>query len=318
MIIMALHAPDPHNLRGMNKQAAPVIEVDRPCLSCGYNLRGLRAGIKCPECGMPSKMPEGIDDPLSLMPTRVIAAFIRGCWVASVCVMGLLGVVIAHRFQAWDSKVTMTVLTGIAMLWVGAAYWLTPAFALPQAVIRGFSHASRLRKSARQLQWGWVIAAGSSAAMMTWPTMGNGLAILLSWGRTLGFLGGLTGIVLLSILMERLSDWARDADAEKMFNWATWGLPITTPLLFVEALPMGPRLVLLVVWLALVCTFPWGLISLSGSVTLSILHAMEHEERMKRRDERTQKYHDQVAETVQKMDAPRGKTQGMKPPNGRV
>src|SRR5438552_13978961 len=95
---MRPRAPDPHNLRAMTSaMPAPVFESDHPCLGCGYNLRGLRAGVKCPECGMPSVMPAGIDDPLALMPRPVIVAFIWGCWAASFCVVGAIAAVIISR-----------------------------------------------------------------------------------------------------------------------------------------------------------------------------------------------------------------------------
>ena len=35
-----------------NIESAPIAE-DRPCESCGYNLRGLTFGVRCPECGTP-------------------------------------------------------------------------------------------------------------------------------------------------------------------------------------------------------------------------------------------------------------------------
>src|SRR5262245_56679789 len=34
-------------------QPGAAIERDAPCNKCGYNLRGLRIGDKCPECGTP-------------------------------------------------------------------------------------------------------------------------------------------------------------------------------------------------------------------------------------------------------------------------
>src|SRR5436190_48874 len=125
---MPARAPDPHNLRAMTgAQPAPVIETDRPCLGCGYNLRGLRAGINCPECGMPSVMPEGIDDPLALMPRGVILAFIWGCWAASICVLGVIGAVIVSRFPDIDRIVPAIALAGLSILWCLATWLLTPS-----------------------------------------------------------------------------------------------------------------------------------------------------------------------------------------------
>src|ERR1043165_1019057 len=101
---MAHRAPDPHNLRNLAQAPgmhgpAPIIEVDRECAGCGYNLRGLRVGINCPECGMPTITPKGIDDPLSMMPMRVILTVVRGCWVGSICVVLMVGLELAERFE---------------------------------------------------------------------------------------------------------------------------------------------------------------------------------------------------------------------------
>jgi hypothetical protein len=307
---MPPRAPDPHNLRSMSQRSAPIIGVDRECLGCGYNLRGLRVGAPCPECGMPSDAPEGIDDPLSQMPYRVILAFIRGCWVASICIGAMMGVVIADRWGAWDRSISMMVLAVVAFLWVGAVLWLTPAFSLPQAVVRGFSRVSRLRRIARLSQLGWVIAAAAEALLLAQPNGSAGLRAMLTLAEWLAFAGGITGIVLLSILLERLSDWARDADAERMFNWATWGLPIATLMMLIDVSHPLLSLIVFLAWLVLVCTFPAGLLSLSKSVTLSLLHAKEHQDRIKRRDERTRQYHARVGQTVGKMDEIQAKRAG--------
>jgi hypothetical protein len=311
---MVIHGPDPHNTRAMSREAAPIIETDRPCMSCGYNLRGLRLGIECPECGMPSKMPEGIDDPLSLMPKRVILAFTRGCWVASLCVGAMIAIVVANQFPDWPRIYSLAAMAGLSVAWVGAAAWLTPAFTIPQAVIRGFSRASRLRRAARYCQWGWVMSASAMFILALIKNPSSATEHLLWWPKWLGFAIGMTGIVLLAILLERLSEWARDGDAEKMFNWATWGLPIATPLLLADLDHPVARMFVLLMWLVLACTFPWGLISLSGAVTLSILHAKEHREREERRDERARRYYQHVAKTVDTMDAAREQSQGTGPP----
>lgn len=306
---MAVRAPDPHNLRGMTGVvSAPVIETDRLCLGCDYNLRGLRAGINCPECGLPSVMPEGIDDPLALMPRRVILAFIWGCWAASICVLGVIGAVIASRMPDIDPKIPGYTLAGLSLLWLAATWLLTPAFAIPQAIFRGFSRASKVRRAALWLQWGWVLAAGCAAVAVTLSSPPAWLTSLLWAGTWIGFLVGMAGIVVLCILMDRLADWTRDEDAQTMFNWAMWGLPIATVFLFVHIpLPFVNALMILL-WLAAAALFPYGLIMLSKSVTLSIVHSFEHDERSKRQDERRQQYHDHVGKLVEKIDRGQGGT----------
>jgi len=302
---MVIRGPDPHNLRAAaEKQPAPIIETDRECVGCGYNLRGLRVGITCPECGMPTTAIPGADDPLSTMPTRVIVAFVRGCWVASICIVLTIGVVIAARFPAVNPSFSRMALIGVSILWFGAVLWLTPAFSIPQAVARGFSQRSRLRRATRWLQLGWIIA---SVASFQAGTTGTSWSALLNSAQWLGFISGIAGIVMLSILLERLSDWTRDTDAARMFNWAMWGLPIATFLIVADYQSPILQILTLAIWLAVTCTFPYGLISLTGSVTLSILHSIEYRDRMERREQRDQQYHAHVGQAVAKMDSARTK-----------
>ena len=74
---------------------------------------------------------QDIDDPLSLKPPRVILAFIRGGWVASISVVATIGGGIAARYGAWSPAVSMQVLTAVAVFWLGSAVWLTPSFTIP-------------------------------------------------------------------------------------------------------------------------------------------------------------------------------------------
>jgi len=315
---MAFRSPDPHNLRRAATRAGQdgVYEHDRPCLGCGYNLRGIPRGGKCPECGMASKMPDDIDAPLSQAPTRVILSFIRGCWLASICVAAAVGVTIADRFPAWKPSISLFIMTGVSLLWVLAVMWLTPGFNLPQAAIRGFSPRGKLRRATRLLHWGWV--AATCAQFVDWQLSvnsggiagagGGSLRTLLSLMETVGFLAGLAGIVCLSLMLERLAEWTRDDTAEKCFNWAAWSLPISTLLLNVH-IPNQTYVNLLItaVWLASVAIFPYALLNLSGSVTYCVLHAVEHKGRDERRQERSKKYTQNVGETISTMDAARKK-----------
>lgn len=298
---MAARGPDPHNLRQLARQAAPqaapVIDVDRRCVGCGYNLRGLRLGINCPECGMPSVLPPDIDDPLSTMPMRVILMLVRGCWVAAICVVLTVIALLAERMGAVDRKIVMPILAGLAVLWWGATFWLTPAFTIPQAIKRGFGPHSRLRMLARWLQLGWVVA--SVAAAITALLSPAALAAPLAFFQFVGLVIGLAGLVILAILMERLAEWARDEDAQQMFNWAMWGWPIAM-ILYATVGPVISAwlgsgghyriglVFFMLFWIAAIGTFPYGLLMLSKSVTLSILHNIEYRDREQRRQERDQ------------------------------
>jgi len=251
-----------------------------------------------------------IDDPLSLAPPRVILAFIRGCWAASIIVV--LVVSLAPRFPQWSMSWTRWSLPPLALLWVGAVAWLTPAFLLPQAAMRGFSRRSALRRFARLLQWGWLAAA--VLRLLRYELRWTGSAgAMANVGMIIGFIVGLAGVVMLAVLMERLANWARDGGAEKAFNFAAFTIPLAT-LLLVFGIPFLPAAlfgrfgpVVMLSWLIAVGAFPYALLSLAGSVTLSVVHNYEHRQRQERRSDRQQRHEDQVARTIETMDAERGR-----------
>lgn len=304
---MPIRAPDPHNLRNAARTAV-VIDSDRECAGCGYNLRGLRVGFPCPECGtrITGSLSDEIDDPLSLAPPRVILAFIRGCWAASLLVAIAVGMTLAARVPPWGSSWFPWALFPLSILWVGAVAWLTPAFGLPQAASRGFNRRSKLRNASRWLQLGWALAAGLNL-LVSEGRMNATLQNLCHIGVTVGCVIGVVGVIMLSVLLERLAEWARDDTAETLFNWAAWSIPITTLLLLVDIPLPVVNLLFGLLWLAGIALFPFALISLSGSVTLSVVHNYEHRERSERRAERQRKYDEQVERTVRTMDAERAR-----------
>lgn len=81
-------APDPR--LGTKSIGTNVLEHDRPCGSCGYNLKGLAPGGVCPECGAPirarTSSSEAAPELLEAPRWRVLA-IAAGCF-------GLIGVVI--------------------------------------------------------------------------------------------------------------------------------------------------------------------------------------------------------------------------------
>src|SRR5262245_22475491 len=44
---------DPRELQRIRSGPREVLQVDRACAHCGYNLRGLTTSGRCPECGHP-------------------------------------------------------------------------------------------------------------------------------------------------------------------------------------------------------------------------------------------------------------------------
>jgi hypothetical protein len=286
----------------------PMIVDDHPCPGCGYNLRGLAANARCPECGLRTVRAERIDDPLSQMPLGIIRTLRLGCWSASAWITGVIILAMLNVWSGFGGAGLAGFLVAAALLWQVTAVLLTPSFTLPQAVWHGFGPKSRLRIAARWLQVGWLLGAGANLLRDAQPAAQPVPDWILAWSTGLGVLVGLAGLVTLGVLLTGLAEWARDEDAAKAFGFSMWMTPIATVLLLVVELP-GPyiSLGLLVLWVVALGAYPYAMLSLARSVELSVVHARENSARMERRLQRQSQYDEHVGSTVEQMDEARRK-----------
>ncbi|MHC4099399.1 MAG: hypothetical protein ACYTFF_10965 [Planctomycetota bacterium] len=272
------------------------IDQDTQCEYCGYNLRGLRYGKVCPECGTPIQYRREPDLAFYEMPLPLIKGFRLSCWMAILAFMGMVvfWVIGGLRGRSAIGPVLILVVVG---LWLTAVWRLTRPLNLPQAIAHGFSPRSRLRNAARWLQVGWALAAVSlvanqAQAALVFPTTLFGSLIVV------GVLVGIVGIGALALFLARFAHWVRDEFAAKAFITAVWGGVFSAPLVLL--LPMiqvtiGPFVIFLVpvilvaiilLLLVTVAAFPVGLYSLSRSVDWSVIHAEDRTDRDRRLHER--------------------------------
>lgn len=287
------------------------MSVDRPCASCGYNLRGLKVGGRCPECGEEIPPPPTLDDDsLSRMPRPVIRAFIRGAVTAAGSIILLVVAALAVLF-GWMSVHLLGGVVGVALLgWMLAMWWLTPALTIREGVSRGFSRRGVTRHIARWGQLGWLLGAGVLLARevaspaqkvadgMTWAAFGLGAI-------------GVIGTIAMAVMMERLAEWTRDATAETIFQWFQWLLPFAAiGLLLLPTGSIWGRLAGLI-GAAAVLAFPIGVLMLAGSVWLSGVHHLEHTARETRRYRRLRAHLNAISARSMAADG------GQPPPSGK-
>ena len=245
------------------------------------------------------------DRPLSEMPMSIINRFRIGGRACAACVLGVVSTVIGAMFLPWQPWVAPLLLVVFTSVWPGAVWLITPEIDVPQARLYGFVRRARLRHVARLLQFGWpagcVLALGRTAG----TSLPGTISTLIDVATYATLAAALAGTVALAIVLQRLADWVRDDVAERAFTWTIWGLP-----LFGAAVILLPNIILFSLALHLLLlisigSFPFGVLSLSKSIELSIRHAREYEQRMQRRVDRQRGYDEHVAQTVSSMDPKR-------------
>ena len=267
------------------------IDTDKPCYQCGYNLRGLRYGGVCPECGTPIRFRRDADLAFDELPLRMIKKFRLSTWMATGAVGGVLVVPVAHYMLPAAPGGYEVAVIALIVLWFVAVWRLTEPLDMPQAANYGLSKGSWLRRAARWLQCGWVLA------VVAWNLAAATPAVTLAVTAG-GAVLGLVGVVALAMHLARFAGWVRDDFAAKAFNLAVFGIPFAVmlslliPLVGVSFGVMRFLVIPLVVvpiallLLASILAFPVGLLSLNHALGWSVVHAGARAERSRELHER--------------------------------
>lgn len=192
------------------------ITEDRKCVSCGYNLKGLRADGLCPECGRPiharrKNIPRYTDN-LIHAPTLWLAGFALGSTMLFISGIGMFLslVVLSIMPGAMKAPVAyMVVFTTI--LWYISSIMLTqPRPVMPSTIIDPSKEWRTERWCARVTQFFWIGMAGFLAAY--WQIFQNGSAPpeSLRWASLVCFLVAAIGLIGFCIYISNLAFWGDD------------------------------------------------------------------------------------------------------------
>ena len=262
-----------------------LIEADRPCKQCDYNLRGLKIGGVCPECGTAIILDNPFRDSLCDAPRGVILRLSAGFWMT----LGSLAILIAMPFVivSWRSNMIVAIyaVESIAAgLWLLGIWFITTPINTPNGAKFCFARSSKLRIAARWMQIPWLLLILLEVGV-TLTTPRFGISPLTQIEDILFlplFILGLVGFVLLGLLLMNLAHWSSDMSAYRMLNWAVWGLPISTLGLMLS----GTNIVLgllsctmILLWLFSIFSFGRAMISLGASVTWAVHHSRQIAER---------------------------------------
>jgi hypothetical protein len=219
---------------GAIKGIPMLVEQDRPCPACGYNLKGLAVGGVCPECGRAIALAakKGESDTLVDAPRHYLHRFATSLTVAflglSLNLLGLFtvvgiiainGVLVFYRLGGpkklawgvnWQIRTPSNTLIGIAFL-IGAGIWLggllvatLPRPTPPAAPESRSEEWKRLRLAVWILEAGWLACAAiililALAAPTPLPVTAAGVApVMPAWvgiASSLALLAAFAGLV---------------------------------------------------------------------------------------------------------------------------
>ncbi len=217
------------------------IAADRPCHKCGYSLRGLSFGGKCPECGTPIRRPRGrFADALTEAPLGYLKPLAAGSLVMAACSVGG-AIAFAYARGPWRLYGSAWAVALCAAWWLGV--WIvTRQRPFTDTTVRDpmlDSRGLRLGVRLSQLAWliaalGWLVAAyvpvltapvlpplSLAPAVLPPPSplevMGRRVALVFH-------LIGFVSVVPLSVLLSSLADWAAETGLAERFRMSAWGV----------------------------------------------------------------------------------------------
>lgn len=239
-------------LSGAGVGAGEMISQPRPCVRCGYELKGLKTGGRCPECGTPirSEILRGVPG-MTEAPLPYLRELAFG---AKACAAGMTVMMVGVLWFAGFMGVPEFPPGATLLLAIGSGLWLwgTRGVIVPRRVPPGSKvdteqEWKRLRRITRGVQWVLPLAGcvmlllqASRAAMnatlanSTQPLSAAG-PLLAAQSRaetlvlTLVVLAGLAAITLAFTYIGLLTEWAGDTGLARSLGVAPVMMVLSIP-----------------------------------------------------------------------------------------
>lgn len=188
------------------------IDVDRACVRCGYNLRGLQTGGVCPECGERIRGKRSGGDRLGEAPMRYLVRLRLGFVLLGT---GFLGLVPPVFFTAVSNMFLAPVAFGL---------WLTglTIVLLPRARVNDTDTLEEKRT--------WNILRGIVIAVQPAPALAIGGLLVFGAGNVAVAVSEvlvgvwLVGMVPLGFYLALLCQWAEDDSLTNRWRGGGWSV----------------------------------------------------------------------------------------------
>ena len=226
------------------------IESDRACPSCGYNVRGLRVGDRCPECATPiTGAAMARSDTLGSASVAYLGQFARGSMLMGVAAAPFFGLLFLAAFLGRGGGSLLLGATALGALcsvaWaIGVQLATTPRPAHEDSPRSADESWSTLRMVARLSQWAFVVSqlCWAGAAQIAVGMGGITRAASLLFGMGLLFAAvGAVGLCFVLAYMIRIAHWADDTELVDRLKLIPALLAISFFILLIAAV-VGPKL----------------------------------------------------------------------------
>lgn len=218
---------DPSQLRRGKRAFVDVIESDRQCGQCGYNLRGLPTNGKCPECGKDiagrGRGFRRFSDNLTDAPLFYLKTLAIGTWMLAIAGIGTS---LCNFYASYTWRIEWAIASGVAsIIWWMGVFIATGQRSYGEHTLRDpLLDSMWLRTANRIIHTAWIAAAGCwiIAANVTPPADDY-------WRAGAGFLQGIgvLGFITLALQMAALADWARDTTLSERLKVTATTMTIT-------------------------------------------------------------------------------------------
>ncbi len=213
---------DPRDITAV--QEGPQITDDRKCSACDYSLKGLRVGMRCPECGQPihNVTATGREN-LTDAPIGYLKSLRFGF---ALLFWGFVGTTVGMIMAGTTGQVGFRIgaIACTLIWWLGVFITTEPRRRLHVPSDVANRENRRIRLIVRITQGGWTLAMGlrllvtKSLIPGGWMTVG---AEWTAWGVSIV---AMASLVALLILLMDFAYWSSNTELADRLRLAAWGL----------------------------------------------------------------------------------------------